>query len=141
MAKILVVDDNRSKVDALVFNLNLSGHEAIGAFSAAEAKSLLDSSFNLAIVDYEMLPGENGVELASWINEYALPVPVIIHSGVGEGEIMSDNPKYGQLKRSGVIAEYTPKDHQRLLEALQRTLNKPPVKPELINPDIAGRGY
>ena len=61
--RILVVDDERSLCDILLYNLSMAGYEAVAAFSAEEALEKEPAGFDLILLDV-MLPGLSGYELA-----------------------------------------------------------------------------
>ena len=61
--RILVVDDERSLCDILLYNLSKAGYEAVAAFSAEEALEKEPANFDLILLDV-MLPGLSGYELA-----------------------------------------------------------------------------
>ena len=61
--RILVVDDERSLCDILLYNLSMAGYQAVAAFSAEEALEKEPANFDLILLDV-MLPGLSGYELA-----------------------------------------------------------------------------
>ena len=74
--RILVVDDNRTSQDCLARTLRELGYTPIRSNSAAEAKEELagQAPFDLILLDHHM-PGENGLELAHWIDTRSKPSP------------------------------------------------------------------
>lgn len=73
--KILVVEDEVFINDILTTALRADGYSARSAFSAQEAKMLLESfKPNLALLDI-CLPDENGFDLCKFINaKYSIPI-------------------------------------------------------------------
>jgi len=133
MANILVVDDDTGAAESLQRNLRIHGHEVSTAASTAEAQErIAEEPFALVISDYNMPPGKNGVALAAWIAQNQNGLPVIINSGEGENFIASQNPHYGPLKQAGVIVEYVPRDHTKLMAAIEKNLSKKKLPDETI---------
>ena len=83
MAKILVVEDDRSLSDALVFNLRREEHTPIVAETAASALDQARSEKpDLILLDL-MLPGGSGFDVCRTIRSFS-PVPIIILTARGE---------------------------------------------------------
>jgi len=75
--KILVVEDERTIADILVFNLEREGYEAIAAGDGpAGLKSALEDESDLILLDV-MLPGMDGFEVLRRVREKS-QVPVIM---------------------------------------------------------------
>ena len=75
--KILVVEDERTIADILVFNLEREGYEAIAAGDGpAGLKSALEDEPDLILLDV-MLPGMDGFEVLRRVREKS-QVPVIM---------------------------------------------------------------
>lgn len=74
---LLVVDDNPDVVEGIIQNINWDKFNTEHVFSAFEAASarkiLLSETIDIILCDIEM-PGENGLELLSWIRSAQLPV-------------------------------------------------------------------
>lgn len=81
---VLIVDDNELSVQVLKHIVESMGATGFPAHSVAEAKSLVNEHFlDAALVDLAM-PGENGLELISYIRQRdalrAQPMPVLVVS-------------------------------------------------------------
>ena len=77
MAKILVVEDDRSLCDALSYNLRREGYTPLVAMDASSATSLArQEKPDLIILDL-MLPGGSGLDVCRTIRSFS-PVPIII---------------------------------------------------------------
>ena len=77
MTRILVVEDEPSYLEPLLFQLAREGYEAHGAASGEEGWALYEEmSFDLIILDL-MLPGISGTTLCRRIRE-THPVPIIM---------------------------------------------------------------
>ena len=82
-ARILVVDDERHLLTALVTALESMGYEAIGEVKQSDALSRIASwQPDVAIFDLNM-PGVNGVELAAQALVIMPDLPVILLTGFG----------------------------------------------------------
>ncbi len=81
--RILVVEDNPQGLDVLETVLSMGGFD-VDAHSdpstALEAVKQPDNHFDLVITDYDM-PGMNGVELLTAIDEVVPNLPKLIISG------------------------------------------------------------
>lgn len=82
--RILVVDDERSLCDILLYNLSMAGYEAVAAFSAEEALEKEPGGFDLILLDV-MLPGLSGYELAQKLKTDTVTsgIPIVFLSAMG----------------------------------------------------------
>ena len=82
--RILVVDDERSLCDILLYNLSMAGYEAVAAFSAEEALEKEPAGFDLILLDV-MLPGLSGYELAKKLKTDTVTssIPIVFLSAMG----------------------------------------------------------
>jgi DNA-binding NtrC family response regulator len=81
--RILVVDDERLLLDALVDALEMKGYEVVGENCPEKALELIRSwQPDAAIFDYKM-PKMNGVELAKQMLEILPDLPILLLSGYG----------------------------------------------------------
>lgn len=77
MAKILVVEDDRSLSEALAYNLRREGHTPIVAASAPEALTAVrEERFDLVILDI-MLPGGSGFDICREVRSFST-VPILM---------------------------------------------------------------
>lgn len=77
MAKVLVVDDEKTIADGLVFSLKKEGFEAFAAYTGEEAISLFESRQPELVVLDIMLPGLDGFTVCRVIRKSS-DVPVIM---------------------------------------------------------------
>ncbi|MFM9939614.1 MAG: phosphate regulon transcriptional regulator PhoB [Hyphomicrobiaceae bacterium] len=85
-ARILVVEDDKSLVTLLDYNLAASGYDVVTAPSAEEGELLLSEQlFDLAILDW-MLPEMTGIELCARLrrNGKVPQVPILMLTARGE---------------------------------------------------------
>jgi len=76
--KILVVDDEKSIVDILVFNLFKEGYETVEAYDGAEGLRLaMEQDPDLILLDL-MLPEMDGFEVCRRLREQGRTVPIIM---------------------------------------------------------------
>ena len=82
--RILVVDDERSLCDILLYNLSMADYEAVAAFSAEEALEKEPAGFDLILLDV-MLPGLSGYELAKKLKTDTVTsgIPIVFLSAMG----------------------------------------------------------
>lgn len=84
MAKILIVDDERSIRNTIKELLEMEGHTATVADGAIQALELVQgSAFDLVISDIKM-PTMDGTELLSTLKTKGIDMPVIMISGHGD---------------------------------------------------------
>lgn len=84
--RILVVEDDRTLRQALVFNLEREGYEAQSAVDGEQALAAArDGGLDLILLDL-MLPGMSGMEVLRTIRGEGIDTPVVILSAKG-GEI------------------------------------------------------
>jgi len=85
MAKILFIDDDVDLVEMNKAVLTQRGHEVVAAYSAEEARKVLETENpDLAIVDVMMESLTEGFELAREMHERLPEMPMIMLSGVRE---------------------------------------------------------
>ena len=78
MIRILVVEDDRDISALIQLALKNAGYDVFAAFDGQEGANLLETQkFELCLLDI-MLPQISGYELFSYINEYSIPVIVIL---------------------------------------------------------------
>jgi DNA-binding response OmpR family regulator len=84
--RILVVEDDRTLRQALVFNLEREGYEVRGAVDGEQALAAArDGGIDLVLLDL-MLPGMSGLEVLRTMRADGIDTPVVILSAKG-GEI------------------------------------------------------
>lgn len=84
--RILVVEDDRTLRQALVFNLEREGYEARSAVDGEQALAAVrDGGLDLVLLDL-MLPGMSGMEVLRTMRGDGIDTPVVILSAKG-GEI------------------------------------------------------
>ena len=97
METILLVDDEPAVLSLCQRILRLGGYNVIAAGSGIEALRLIQSSaerIDLAVVDL-MMPGMNGIELATHVQSGNPGVAVVLMTGYGPAQIarlVRDNP-------------------------------------------------
>jgi signal transduction histidine kinase/CheY-like chemotaxis protein len=91
MATILIVDDDKAVLRTTLRMLDALGFLAVPAASGEEALRLIAGGleFDLVLADFAM-PGMTGVELAKEICATRPMLPVILVTGYGNREILSD---------------------------------------------------
>jgi DNA-binding response OmpR family regulator len=81
--RVLVVDDDRTLRQALIFNLEREGYEGRGAVDGEQALSAArDGGLDLMLLDL-MLPGLSGLEVLRTMRAEGIDTPVIILSAKG----------------------------------------------------------
>jgi len=84
--RILVVEDDRTLRQALVFNLEREGYEVRGAVDGEQALAAAhDGGIDLMLLDL-MLPGMSGLEVLRTMRAEGIDTPVVILSAKG-GEV------------------------------------------------------
>lgn len=81
MLRIVVADNDADALDLVLIDLRLEGHEVHGAPDAAGAEALVDAlSPDVAVLDYRMPPGEDGLCLAERLLVHHEGLRVVIYS-------------------------------------------------------------
>ena len=76
--RVLIVDDERSLIDAIAHNLRRSGYEsAVATTAEAGMEQLARESFDVGVFDV-MLPGASGFDLCRWVRSQANDMPIIL---------------------------------------------------------------
>ena len=97
--KVLVVDDDRYLLDLLLETLKTIGYDTVGACSAQEALTLLESTpLDLVITDI-LMPGMDGVEFARQVKDARPDLPVIFITGVFSSSILQKVDAQGFLTK------------------------------------------
>ena len=95
MARILIVDDEKSILDILTILLKGSGHEVVQASDGEEAVTILeDQSFDLLMTDMNM-QGMNGVTLSRNVSESGRKMPIIMMTAFATVESASEVMEIG----------------------------------------------
>ncbi len=88
MLRVVVADNDADALDLLLTDLRLEGHEVYGAPDAAQAESLIESlSPDVAVLDYRMPPGEDGLSLAERLVAERSELRVVIYSNYQKTEL------------------------------------------------------
>lgn len=83
LKRVLVIDDSMIAADTLVRLLSLLGWEAVSAYSAEMARTILATPVDIILLDISM-PGMDGYEFVAWLrNEMGLTIPVVALTGHG----------------------------------------------------------
>jgi CheY-like chemotaxis protein len=120
VARILMVDDNRSGLAARKTVLEELGHRVTTATRADDAFELLSKTpFNLVITDHR-LAKINGVELIRKIHEAEFQVPVILLSSLVEALGLTESST-----GADVVLPKSANELTHLTRAVARLLRKP----------------
>ena len=121
MARILIVEDNQSFVEALVFTLQLEGHEVWSAASADEGiRSGLAHCPDLVIADWMLGSELHGHEVCRRIQSVCPLAKSIIMTGYVD--LMS---RSGAWPDSGETVIKKPFHKEEIVEAINRALSCP----------------
>ncbi|MCF0207795.1 MAG: sigma-54-dependent Fis family transcriptional regulator [Bacteroidales bacterium] len=119
MAKILVVDDERSIRNTLKDILSLEGHKVEVAEDGEQGLQMASSSkFDAVFCDIKM-PKLDGLELLAKLRETLPELPVVMISGHGDIETAVDS-----IKKGAFDYIQKPLDLNRLLVTLRNALEK-----------------
>lgn len=118
---ILVVDDDPEMLEITVLLLNHQGYLVTPASSSKEAITKIKENpdgFNALLTDYSM-PFINGIELAKFIKELSVDIPVILYTGKIDH---IDETQIGQIGISEVAKK--PCKIDELDSIIKRAINK-----------------
>ena len=119
--KIIIVDDERDIVKALMIRLQKAGYEVVTAFDGAQGVFMAHKEKpDLIILDIRM-PAGNGFSVAQRLKHstHTFTIPVIFLTGSPE--------KNAEQKAMALGARFyvkKPKDPEELLDAIKRALEK-----------------
>lgn len=84
MQKILVVDDEKSIVTLLTFNIDKAGYETDVAYDGVEAvQKAQENNYDLIVLDV-MLPKMDGIEVCSFLRENQIDTPILMLTAKSE---------------------------------------------------------
>lgn len=116
--RLLVLDDDRLVLAALVAGLTRAGFEVISAANAEEAISLAGKrSPHLALLDVQM-EGKNGLDVAQFLSQQSR-VPFIFLSAHDDAEIVKQAASFGAL---GFLVK--PLDVKQVVPAIHSALER-----------------
>ena len=97
LARILIVDDDPAMQRILHAWLEMAGYETLAAWDGAGGlESLGQSPFDLALVDYRM-PGMDGLEVLSQIEERHIPVGSLLLTASHNLDLVVEAMRRGAL--------------------------------------------
>jgi two-component system chemotaxis response regulator CheY len=118
VSRILVIDDERVLRELMREILERAGHETIGAETPTRVLELLtDEELDLVVSDIVM-PGLSGLELLDEIRARRASLPVVLVTGAGTEENLSEAVRRGA---AGLVIK--PFSHADLYEAVEAALN------------------
>jgi CheY-like chemotaxis protein len=117
--KVLIVDDDALILMNTAALLEDLGHEAIEAYSGADALAVIreQEDIDLVITDQAM-PNMTGTELVAALDEIRPGMPAVIASGYGEGTDTPGRP----VERLG-----KPFDQRQLEQSIARAMKQLPA--------------
>jgi putative two-component system response regulator len=119
MSRILVIDDEQVVRRLVVEILEAAGHHVVGTESAEEALSLLHTGeFDLVVSDVVMA-GLSGIELLEAVRELRASLPVVLVTGAGTYETLSQALGRGA---AGLVTK--PFTHVELQDAVAHALDR-----------------
>lgn len=97
IGRILVVDDERSNIEAMKDSLEDVHYKVWSAFDASQAQNIVSQEeLDLVIMDIWM-PGLDGISLLKQWRIQGISVPVVIMSGHGDVQTAVDAMKLGAI--------------------------------------------
>lgn len=95
--KLLIIDDDRTILDALEMVLKAEGYDVVSAPSGeAGLKVFSDMSNDLVLLDWQ-LPGIQGREVLQKIREQSPHLPVIMMTAYGTSEMRQEVERLGAV--------------------------------------------
>ena len=124
--KILIVDDERDIVKALMIRLQRAGYEVVTAFDGAQGVFMAHKEKpDLIILDIRM-PAGDGFSVAQRLKHstHTFTIPVIFLTGSPE-----ENAEQKAMALGARFYVKKPYDPEELLDAIKRALEKEPDSP------------
>ncbi len=110
MTRILVADNDPDALDLAVLDLQLEGHQVMGAPGGDEALELIDSfDPEVVVLDHRMPPGPTGLTVALGLRKSRPDLHVVIYSNYQDVELVRE------ARSAGI--PFLPKGNLRTLRA------------------------
>ena len=119
MNRILVIDDEKVIRELMMEILESDGYEVVGAETAEQALSVLETTEFALVVSDVIMPGLSGLELLAAVRERRASLPVVIVTGAGTYDTLSQALTRGA---AGLVTK--PFAHSELLNAVAAALER-----------------
>ena len=95
--RVLLVDNDPGALELLVLDLGLEGHDVVGTAAQGEEAVALcaDLRPDVAVVDYRMPPGIDGLETARRMRRLAPSVRVVLYSNHVRPDLLDGAARLG----------------------------------------------
>lgn len=122
--RVLVVDDERSVADTLTIIFRKAGYDAVAAYDGEEALEACAAQAPDLMLSDVMMPGMNGVELATLVREQCPDCRVLLFSGLGSSfDLVAEAVRQGF--NFEILQKPTPP--AELLQTIAATLRRAPL--------------
>ena len=119
MSRVLVVDDERDVVEALVRTLSRRGYEVEAAYTGEEGvEKAKKSKFDVVLLDIN-LPGLNGIQTLEQIKSFSPETEAVMITGYGSIETATES-----LKKGAYDYIQKPVSSDKILVAIEKALEK-----------------
>lgn len=122
MQKILVVDDEKSIVTLLTFNIEKAGYKTDAAYDGVEAiRKAEETTYDLIVLDV-MLPKMDGMEVCSFLREKQIDTPILMLTAKD-----AENDKIRGLELGAddyLTKPFSPKEVVARIKAILRRTNR-----------------
>jgi putative two-component system response regulator len=119
MSKILVIDDEVVIRDLIIEILDRAGYDTIGAETPARALEIIDAESLALVVSDIMMPELSGLQLLDIVRERRPSVPVVLVTGAGTYENLTDALARGA---DGLVIK--PFAHAELIAAVESAMTR-----------------
>lgn len=122
MQKVLVVDDEKSIVTLLTFNIEKAGYETDTAYDGVEAiDKAVKNTYDLIVLDV-MLPKMGGMEVCSFLREKQIDTPILM---VTAKDAEGDKIRGLELGADDYLTKpFSPKEVVARIKAILRRTNR-----------------
>ncbi len=122
MQKILVVDDEKSIVTLLTFNIEKAGYKTDAAYDGVEAiRKAEETTYDLIVLDV-MLPNMDGMEVCSFLREKQIDTPILMLTAK---DAESDKIRGLELGADDYLTKpFSPKEVVARIKAILRRTNR-----------------
>ncbi|RCH55433.1 histidine kinase [Mucilaginibacter hurinus] len=142
--RVLIVDDNLTSLGVIKRQLETWSITGVPVASAATALKVLNGpnaeAFDVVITDM-LMPGTDGIELATAIKNSKNPVPVILLSSIGYENKRKHTELFSSILVKPARLQYLEKSLQSALLSNQDTNAAPDLKPALTLPEKFSEQY
>ena len=97
VVRLVLVDNDPMALEVIELDLTLEGHEIVGTAAQGEeaVELIVESAPDVAVLDYRMPPGIDGLEVARRLRRQAPGVRLVLYSSHVQAELLDEADRLG----------------------------------------------